>query len=213
MIILTLFIVCFTGLILTAIALLKQVQGILYTDGRSFGSLDLTFAWKKGFLNRRINRLSDESKEKVRKWLYLDFVFMPCLYISTAILSWWTSTVFETGFFHYLLQVLILGQGISWLCDIYENLTLLRLLKNPDATLNMFIYDLAVCIKFLFPTLAVILLIAALILKWSRFLHVLVNDSAAVFFLLPGLAICLAVAVTIFINKKQETVEADQVNM
>jgi hypothetical protein len=73
-------------------------------------------------------KLSRKSLHALRKQLYLDFLFMPALYGSIFILCMKVSSKMSS-FGHGLFAVLAWAQCIAWLCDIIEDIYLLKKIR------------------------------------------------------------------------------------
>lgn len=80
----------------------------------------------------------DVSKRSIRALkgqLYLDFLFMPCAYGSIFIICMLVSGKMQMSFGMNVFSVLAWLQIVPWICDIIENIYLLRKIK-PDPVLS-----------------------------------------------------------------------------
>jgi hypothetical protein len=85
-------------------------------------------------LIRGLYKLSTRDKalkaiKSLRYQLYLDFLFMPCAYGTIFILCMLVSAKMQSSFGHTIFTILAWAQLIPWLCDIVENIYLLRKIK------------------------------------------------------------------------------------
>lgn len=108
---------------------------------RKFSILDLEFpasAQELATIVKDIFKLPGDLLKKTLKalktHLYLDFIFMPALYISIFIFS--MNVAMKMIYFgHKLFGILAWLQLVSWACDIVENIYLLNKLR-PDAVVS-----------------------------------------------------------------------------
>ncbi|HMH23021.1 MAG TPA: hypothetical protein VK563_14655 [Puia sp.] len=75
-----------------------------------------------------------QSKKAVlalKRHLYIDFLFMPCAYLSIFLVCMHVSGKMITGFGQEFFVVMAWAQALPWLCDIIGNVYLLRKIR-PD---------------------------------------------------------------------------------
>lgn len=76
---------------------------------------------------------ANDSKKSIgalRRQLWVDFLFMPLAYGSVFLICLQVSIKFEPGFWHCIFLILAVIQLIPWICDIIENIYLLKKIKQ-----------------------------------------------------------------------------------
>lgn len=73
---------------------------------------------------------SKKSISALRGQLWTDFLFMPLAYGSIFLICLQVSLKFGTGFWHCIFFILAVIQLIPWICDIIENIYLLKKIKK-----------------------------------------------------------------------------------
>lgn len=78
---------------------------------------------------------SKKAVNALKGQLYIDFLFMPCAYGTNFLLCMLVSAKMQLAFGINIFIILAWLQLIPWLCDIIENIYLLRKI-NPDPALS-----------------------------------------------------------------------------
>ncbi|MDN3579227.1 hypothetical protein [Mucilaginibacter flavus] len=134
------FLICLAVLLSATIVMSIQSRGFV-TMGqgkKSFSIFDLEFPVSgKALINliTGIDKLppaeSARSKRALKGQLYVDFIYMPGVYLGIFLLCMKTATkIPNVG--GYIFAVLAWFQLIAWLGDIIENLFLLAKIRNPE---------------------------------------------------------------------------------
>lgn len=117
---------CFTLLLLTTFWM-AAIARKFYTnkDGlRSFSIFDLEFAATETMLDKIFAFSTNDTRKHLRKHLLLDFLYMPFVYITIALLCYKTAMKMEL-YGYYLFLGLAALQALPWIFDVFENLYLL----------------------------------------------------------------------------------------
>ena len=136
---------CITfGVMLLIVLIMHQQTRYFYTRDvveRKFSILDLQLpssAQELVNLIKGIFDLPDDQSQKtlkaLRRHLYIDFIFMPAAYGSIFLLCYLAAGKM-TNLGHPVFLILAWLQIIAWLCDIIENIYLLKNL-NPGIVLS-----------------------------------------------------------------------------
>ena len=142
----------------------------------------------------------------LRKHLYIDFLFMPCIYGSIFILCMLVSAKMQSSFGREVFHVFAWAQIIPWLCDIIENIYLLRKMKpHPPVSSAAFhkAYLLMECVKWGISLGAAICALAAICYFWLAGNYQV--QSLNYLAVIAGEIIVFALMAKFFLkNKKQE---------
>ena len=79
---------------------------------------------------------SKKAVNALKSQLYIDFLFMPCAYGTIFLLCMLVSAKMQMSFGVNVFTLLAWAQLIPWLCDIIENIYLLRKIR-PDPVLSI----------------------------------------------------------------------------
>ena len=114
-------------------------------------------------------RESIKAISALRRQLYIDFLFMPFAYGSIFILCMLVSTKMQSSFGFKIFYIFAWAQIIPWLCDIIENIYLLRKMKPHPPVSSVAVhkaYLLMECIKWGISLGAAICAVAAICYFW-----------------------------------------------
>ena len=125
-------------------------------------------------LIRGLYRMSEKQEAirsitALRKQLYIDFLFMPFAYGSIFILCMLVSAKMQSSFGFKIFYIFAWAQIIPWLCDIIENIYLLRKMKPHPPVSSVAVhkaYLLMECIKWSISLGAAICAVAAICYFW-----------------------------------------------
>ncbi len=142
---------------------------------RKFSILDLEFPttpqelviFIKGIF-RLPPGLSEKSLHSLKNQLYLDFLFMPAAYGTIFILCMEVS-IKMTSFGHGLFAILAWLQFIPWICDIIENIYLLKKIKAEPTASAPRVHKAYLILEFFkwgIALIAVVCSIAAIFYFW-----------------------------------------------
>lgn len=176
--------------------LLKSDNYFFYNNGRSMRTLDITLAGEKDTFNTRINSLTEDTIKRLRKWIFIDFLFMPGLYGTLAILCYFSSFEYSGQNWSDFFVFIIIGQGISYVADLVENTILIRSLKERKMPVSMDLFNIIVGLKLFFPILAFFVSFSTAVLAWFRFMNDQNMPTASLLFILPALLAFLVFAIT-----------------
>jgi hypothetical protein len=127
------FLGCFTIMIITSLWM-AAIARHFYTakEGlRSFSIFDLEFAATEAMLDKIVFYSTDDARKQLRRHLWVDFLFMPAVYIGIALLCYKTALKME-WIGRYLFFVLAALQALPWLFDILENNYLFQKLRKKS---------------------------------------------------------------------------------
>ncbi len=114
-------------------------------------------------------RESIKAISALRRQLYIDFLFMPCAYGSIFLLCMLVSAKMQSSVGINIFSILAWAQIIPWLCDIIENIYLLRKMKpHPPVSAAVVhkAYLLMECVKWGISLGAAICAVAAICYFW-----------------------------------------------
>lgn len=149
------FLFCITFGLMLFVTLIRNVQSkYFFTNDvveRKFNIVDLTLAAAPAELVNIIKGLyvlpaakSKKAVNAVKTRLYIDFLFMPCAYLSVFILCTKVADRIQFPLGYYVFIVLAWLQLVSWLFHIIENVFLLSKI-NP----NPAVPGVAACKRYL----------------------------------------------------------------
>jgi hypothetical protein len=123
-----LFLACFVVLMITSLWMNFIAKRFIIGE-QHFSIFDLELPVSEMALYGLLSQLPDRSKSALRKHLWIDFIFMPALYISIGLLCYKTSLKMEHAG-KWVFAVMAFLQAIPWLFDIMENIFLLGKLNG-----------------------------------------------------------------------------------
>lgn len=145
------FLITYTIVLITAIWMTRIARRFFFRDRdglrRIFNILDLQFPVSDSELTGMIRDMLPGVRKAVRLHLWVDFLFMAGLYPSIALLCYMLGE--KTGMGIYFFWIIGALQGGAWLCDILENVFLLRKLRKPEPGKQFSSYSFFVYTKFI----------------------------------------------------------------
>jgi hypothetical protein len=163
-----LFIPFFIVFITSTIIMRRLAKKFITKTGRPFSIFSFEFPGSDEKLVSLILKLDKDVKGAVKLHLVIDFIFMLGVYPGIAILCFIASNASDSVIGSITLQGLGWLQIIPWLCDVIENVILLKKIKSP-LPVNEILYRLlkyVVGTKFFVATLGVSSTIFSLIYIW-----------------------------------------------
>lgn len=161
---------------------------------------------------RGLYKLSEKEKAKkaissLKGQLYVDFLFMPCMYGTIFILCMLVSHKMQLSFGNKVFTIFAWAQIIPWICDIIENIYLLRKIKPHPVESSLSFHKAYLrmeYIKWAISLGATICSVAAICYFWlsgyyevSSLNYLLVLSGEVIFFVMLG---------KFFLKKKKEEV-------
>ena len=210
-----LFILTF-GLMLLFYFIMAAQSSHFYTkDGveKKFSIIELEFPASpvelvkliRGLYRLPVKQEAIRSVTALRKQLYTDFLFMPFAYGSIFILCMLVSAKMQSSFGFEVFYVFAWAQIIPWLCDITENIYLLRKMKpHPPVSSDALhkAYLLMECVKWGISLGAAICAVAAICYFWlAGHYHVHSLNYLAI---IAGEIIVFALMGKVFFKKKKQ---------
>ncbi|MBO9154411.1 hypothetical protein ACFOTA_19510 [Chitinophaga sp. GCM10012297] len=143
--------ITYTVLLTGAIWMTRIARRFFFRDKdglrRVFNILDLQFPVSDDELTTMIANMLPGVRKAVRLHLWVDFLFMAGFYPTIALLCFMLGDKTGNGvYFFWLMGAL---QGVAWLCDIFENLWLLRKIRKPGPDRQFRTYSFFVYTKFI----------------------------------------------------------------
>ena len=135
--------------------------------------------------------MTEETLSRFATWVRSDFIFIPLLYGTVAILCYFSSKAFEGESWKNFFSFLIAGQVLASVADLAENIILLQAVKKRSAPANMNIFNFIIGIKLFFIILGIFISFATAVLVWFRFLNSKNEPLSALLFVLPAVVVFL----------------------
>jgi hypothetical protein len=143
-----LFFLCL-GLFFASAFCMKWVESEFISNGKPFSIMDLELYLGKEDLIKLLNSLDAKASTAVSYHLHFDFAFMAGVFPGIAILCTLVREKVTNKIVNILLLVFAVLQFIAWGFDIYENLHLIKWLRNPSSVDGIEFYHLLVRLKFI----------------------------------------------------------------
>ena len=155
-----LFFLCL-GLFFASAFCMKWIESDFISNGKPFGIMDLELYLGKEDLTKLLAGLDDKAATVVSYHLHFDFAFMAGVFPGIAILCTLVREKVSNKFVSTLLLIFALLQFVAWSFDIYENLRLIKWLRNPSTVDDIELYHLLVRLKFIFSFGGVLMVLVA----------------------------------------------------
>lgn len=155
----------FTGILIGTMFCMKMLEPHFVHNGKLFTIIGIEMVYNEGYFISLLSGLESDVLRLLKFHLYADFVFMAGVYPAIAVLCLKARLKHSVPFLRNLLLVLALLQAGAWICDILENLYILRQLNKPVSSGGFGVYHFVVWTKWL---LALAGLFTALILMLKR---------------------------------------------
>ena len=159
-----LFLFCL-GLFIGTAFCMKWMEADFLYNGSQFTIIGLEISYPKEQVISILSGLDEKVKTILRYHLSLDFAFMAGVYPGIAVLCLMAREKSASNIVKRILLLFALLQLVAWGCDIYENLCLLKWIKNPSIGEDFKIYHVAVAAKWIVALIAALLAIPLAIRK------------------------------------------------
>lgn len=143
-----LFYFCF-GLLLASGFCLKWIEDGFISNGKLFTIFDLELFLDKADLEKIFRGMELNAKMIVDNHLHFDFFFMAGVFPGIASICMLVRERVKKSIIRNVLFALASLQLAAWSFDIYENLHLIKWLKNPETIDGIGFFHLLVKLKFI----------------------------------------------------------------
>lgn len=156
------------GLFVGAAFCMKWMENDFLQGGQKFTIMGLELFYPKERLAGILAGLDEHVKTILRYHLSFDFVFMAGVYPGIAALCMMAREKSVNGILKKILFVLAALQALAWGCDIFENLCLLKWIKNPVIGNDFACYHLIVAAKWIIALTGAVLAIPLALRRRER---------------------------------------------
>lgn len=153
-----LFLFCL-GLFIAAGFCMKWMEGDFLHNGSLFTIIGLEIIYPQEKVLDIFSGLDDKVKTILRYHLLFDFVYMAGVFPGIAALCMIARKKSDSSILKIILLSFAFLQLVAWGCDIYENLSLLKWLKDPAMINGFAMYHFIVTAKWIIALIAVLLAI------------------------------------------------------
>lgn len=153
-----LFLFCL-GLFIAAAFCMKWMERDFLHNGSLFTIIGLEITYPQGKVVDILSGLDDKVKTILRYHLLFDFVYMAGVFPGIAALCMIARQKSGSSILKIILLSFAFLQLVAWGCDIYENLCLLKWLKDPLSVRGFATYHFIVAAKWIIALIAVLLAI------------------------------------------------------
>ncbi|MEI9912492.1 MAG: hypothetical protein WDO71_24270 [Bacteroidota bacterium] len=143
-----LFLVC-AGLFIGAAFCMKWMEGDLLVNGEKFTIMGLELFYSKEKVMALLGNPGDPIKTILNYHLHFDFAFMAGVFPGIAALCMMVRGKVRSSVFKKMLFLLALLQLAAWAGDIYENLSLIKWVKEPVIGDEFALYHFIVAAKWI----------------------------------------------------------------
>lgn len=141
------------GIFIAAAFCMKWMEADLLISGEKFTIMGLELFYPEEKVMTILQGLDDRVRTILRYHLHFDFMFMAGVFPGIAALCM-LARQRVTAIFRHLFLILALMQSVAWAGDIYENLSLLRWMKETAAGNEFYRYHVVVVTKWLIALIA-----------------------------------------------------------
>lgn len=159
-----LFLFCL-GLFIAAGICMKWMEGDFIHNDSLFTIIGLEITYPEDKVVHLLSGLDDKVKTILHFHLLFDFVFMAGVFPGIASLCMIARQKFTNGLLKRFFLAMAIMQLLAWGCDIYENLSLLKWLKDPIIVKGFATYHFIVAAKWIIALTAALLAIPFVILR------------------------------------------------
>lgn len=154
--------------IVTTIMMARIAKKFITKNNRPFSIFNLEFPGSDENLSSLVLKMNDDVKQSVKKHLYVDYVFMAGVYPGIAILCFIAAGAADSEIGSKILLAMGWLQIVPWICDIIENIILLKKINHPlPIKENLYrLLKYLVGTKFFIAVLGVISTIFSLVYIW-----------------------------------------------
>lgn len=142
-----LFLFCL-GLFIGAAFCMKWMEGDFLVNGKKFTIMGLELFYSKEKVMAVLESLDDHVKAILSYHLHFDFAFMVGVFPGIAALCMMARSKMKVSIFKKILLMLAILQLVAWAGDIYENLSLIKWLKEPVIGNEFGLYHFIVAAKW-----------------------------------------------------------------
>jgi hypothetical protein len=153
-----LFLLCL-GLFIGTAFCMKWMEGDFVYNGSLFTIIGLEITYPKEKIISILAGLDEHVKTILRYHLVFDFTFMAGVYPGIAALCMMAREKSGSNILKKILFLFALLQLLAWGCDVYENVCLLKWIKNPSIGNEFGLYHFAVAAKWIIALSAALLAI------------------------------------------------------
>jgi hypothetical protein len=143
-----LFLVCL-GLFIGGAFCMKWMEGDFLVNGEKFTIMGLELFYSKEKVMAVLGSLDDHVKTILNYHLHFDFAFMVGVFPGIAALCMMARGKLRSSVFKKILFLLSILQLAAWAGDIYENLSLIKWLKEPVIGNEFSLYHFIVAAKWI----------------------------------------------------------------
>lgn len=144
------------GLLLASGFCMKWIEDEFISGGKLFTIFDLELFLDKDGLTKIFAGMDNKARTIVGYHLHFDFFFMAGVFPGIACICMLVRERIEKKFIRAVLFALAALQLAAWSFDIYENLHLIKWLRNPSTIDNIDFYHLLVKSKFVIVVAGII---------------------------------------------------------
>lgn len=185
-------------------SLLKADNFFRYRNGRALRGWDILFAVDKEKLDYRLQNMSEETLRFFKNWINYDLRFAPLFHLSVAILLYFAKRAYSQEGFHIFFDVLMYGQGLSFISHIITDIMLSRSVRTLEMQDSMRFFNLNVFCKAFFPVMGCFVSFATLVLVWFRFMNKHSLPVATLLFMVPPVLVIIVMMISKAIKSSRQ---------
>lgn len=144
---------------------MKWMEGDFIQNGQPFTIIGLEISYPKEKVVAVLSGLDGHVKTILRYHLSFDFAFMAGVYTGIAALCMMARNKFRGAAVRNILLTFALLQLAAWGCDIFENMCLLKWLKEPVITTGFSTYHFIVAAKWIIALAGALTAIPLVLMK------------------------------------------------
>lgn len=156
---------CCLGLFAGTAFCMKWMESDLVQNGQTFTIIGLEISYPKEKVVAILAGLDEHVKTILRYHLSFDFVFMAGVYPGIAALCLMARNKLHGHAIRNFLLTIAIFQAIAWGCDIFENMCLLKWIKEPVITSGFDTYHLLVAVKWIIALAGAFIAIPLVLIK------------------------------------------------
>jgi hypothetical protein len=137
------------GLFAGAAFCMKWMEGDFIQNGQKFTIIGLEISYPKDKVAGILAGLDEHVRAILRYNLSFDFAFMAGVYPGIAALCMMARSKSNRAGIRKILLTFAILQMVAWGCDIFENYSLLKWIKNPAIGNEFDIYHILVSAKWI----------------------------------------------------------------
>lgn len=156
---------CCLGLFAGTAFCMKWMEGNFLQNGELFTIIGLEISYPKEKVVAILSGLDDHVKTILRYHLSFDFAFMAGVYPGIAALCMMARHKIRGATIRNILSGLAILQVAAWGCDIFENMCLLKWIKNPVIEQGFGTFHLIVAAKWIIALAGVLTSVPLVLIK------------------------------------------------